>query len=128
MPNAKAGGGAPKKAAPGYGNQVLTNLANLPPQAYNSFQNFGAAGGLTAILGPMMGGNPIEMFGLKLLQSRFNQEPKMFVQATLPVSIVEVKDTAFDRERTISSSASAYTDMFSRRPLVAGLLRFRRGA
>ena len=109
-------------------DQILKNLAGLSPQAYHSFQTFGAAGGLTAILGPMMGGNPLAMFGLKLLQSRFNQEPKMFVQATLPVSIVEVKDTAFDKYQTISGTSSAYTDMFSRRPLVAGLLRFRRGA
>lgn len=125
-----SGGGrsTPPKQKPDMGDQIFSNLAQLPPSAYNSFQNFGAAGGLTAILGPMVGGNPLAMFGLKLLQSRFTQEPKMFAQATLPVSIVEIKDTAFDRNALISQSQSAYTDMFSRRPLVAGLVRYRRGA
>lgn len=104
------------------------NLAQLPVQAYSDFpNNFLGMGGLSAILGPAVGSNPFAAIGLKLLQARFMQDPKLNVQATLPVSIVEIKDSAYDRSGILTRSSTAYVDIYSRRGLVAGSYRRPRG-
>lgn len=94
----------------------------MPPQAFNSFRNFGAAGGLQAVLGPLTGGNPLVGIGLKLLQGRFMEEPRINIQPAVPVSIVEIKNTAMDT-LTLSQGRSAYTDTWSRRNVVARTMR-----
>lgn len=99
----------------------------MPPQAFNSGRNFMAAGGLSAIMGPLTGGNPLIGFGLKLLQGRFMEEPRINVQPAVPVSIVEIKNTAMDAW-TLGQSRSAYSDTWSRRSVVARPMRYATGA
>lgn len=124
-----AGRAVPKepKEQPSAMMQSLTAVANLPPQAFNSFSSFAGAGGIQAILSPMLAGNPLLAIGLKLLQSRFMGSGKLDIPDPVPVALVEVKDTAMDIF-TLTQSRIAFTDPFSRRDQLARPMRRPRGA
>lgn len=106
--------------------QSLTAVAGLPPQAFNSFSSFAGAGGIQAILSPMLAGNPLLAIGIKLLQSRLMGSGKLDIPDPVPVALVEVKDTAMDIF-TLGQSRIAFTDPFSRRDQLARPMRLPRG-
>ncbi len=108
----------PKQQGPSPFDMALNNVANLPLQAFNSSREFFGAGGLSAALGPFMGGNPIANLALKFIGSKLGGPPKIKTEKPMPVSIVEVKDTAMDMF-TLGNSRIAFNDTFSRRSTMA---------
>lgn len=105
-----------KTAKPGVPvwQQIITGLpTNL--DAYDSFGSFGAAGGLTPIIGALSGGNPLAMFGARLLQSAFGQqEQRMPFQKPVDVNVLNFKDGIMDIF-TLMQSRLSFSDTFGRR-------------
>lgn len=98
----------------------------MPIQSFNSGRSFMAAGGLSAVFGPLTGGNPLAGIALKLIASRFAEEPRINIQAGIPVSLVEIKNTAMDAW-TLGQTRSAYSDTWSRRNSIARPMRYASG-
>jgi len=108
----------PKKPGPSYWDMASQGLLSLPPSAFNSFNDFGAAGGLNALIGPLAPGSfPLQM-ALKFLPGLFDSGPKLPIDKAVPVAVVEVKDTAMDTF-TLTNTRNAHSDTYSRRARMA---------
>lgn len=105
------------------GELIEQGLLSLPAEAYSGGNNFIAAGGLTALLGPALQGQFLPLMGLKLLQGRF-QRNRLNVAQPIPVAVVNFKNTTMD-PYVLSQTTAAYSDRFSRRSPISGTMRYR---